>query len=293
MHLDYTSLKALAAVLRSGSFDRAAAELNMTQPAISQRIKSLEEAVGTALIRRGRPSIATKAGARMLRHAEEVGLLEKSLVEDLEGSSPASPVRLAINADSLAVWVLPALAHVSGLAYQITVDDEDHSADWLKSGEVAAAVTSQAKPIPGCDCISLGAIEYRAVCTPEFKSLWFPKGATPEGIRAAPCLNFNAKDKMQSNWVQKTFGQDIPLSGHFLPSTQGFVTAAELGLGWGLNPSHLIDTSLATGRVVEVIPDQTLCVPLFWQISRQTAAPLTPLTRAIRSVARTALIQQK
>ena len=54
MQLDYDALAALAAILRTGSFDGAAAELGLTQPAISLRIKTLEDRVGAILIRRGR-----------------------------------------------------------------------------------------------------------------------------------------------------------------------------------------------------------------------------------------------
>ena len=114
MQLDYDALAALAAILRTGSFDGAAAELGLTQPAISLRIKTLEDRVGAILIRRGRPCTATPTGARLNRHAEEVGLLEKTLTADLGGLLPDRdrPLRLAINADSLATWVLPALAEV-------------------------------------------------------------------------------------------------------------------------------------------------------------------------------------
>ena len=62
--LDPDQLSALAAILRTGSFDRAAAALNVTPPAISQRIRALEDRIGTALIVRGQPCTATPAGAR-------------------------------------------------------------------------------------------------------------------------------------------------------------------------------------------------------------------------------------
>ena len=57
--LDPAQLAALSAVHRRGSFDLAAAELHVTPSAISQRIKALEEATGSLLIRRGSPCTAT------------------------------------------------------------------------------------------------------------------------------------------------------------------------------------------------------------------------------------------
>ena len=51
--LDYAALEALAAVISTGSFEGAAGRLHVTQPAISQRIKQLEERMGAVLIVRG------------------------------------------------------------------------------------------------------------------------------------------------------------------------------------------------------------------------------------------------
>ncbi len=72
---DYPQLTALAAVHRRGSFDLAAASLNLTPSAISQRVKALEERVGTLLIKRGQPCLATEAGLRLIRHLDEVHFL--------------------------------------------------------------------------------------------------------------------------------------------------------------------------------------------------------------------------
>ena len=63
--LDYASLAALAAVVREGSFERAARSLHVTPSAISQRIRLLEERVGCALVVRAQPCRATEAGRRL------------------------------------------------------------------------------------------------------------------------------------------------------------------------------------------------------------------------------------
>ncbi len=77
--LDYAGLEALAAVLREGSFDRAARKLHVTPSAISQRIKLLEERVGQVLVMRGTPCTGTEAGRRLCLHVEQVALLENEL----------------------------------------------------------------------------------------------------------------------------------------------------------------------------------------------------------------------
>ena len=77
--LDYASLAAVAAVVREGSFERAARALNVTPSAISQRVKQLEERLGCVLIVRGQPCTATGTGRLLCRHVEQVGMLEQEL----------------------------------------------------------------------------------------------------------------------------------------------------------------------------------------------------------------------
>ena len=72
--LDYALLSALAAVVRTGSFERAAQQLHVTASAVSQRVKLLEERMGVVLVARGSPCTATLAGLRLCQHAEQVAL---------------------------------------------------------------------------------------------------------------------------------------------------------------------------------------------------------------------------
>ncbi|MFT7593531.1 MAG: LysR family transcriptional regulator (chromosome initiation inhibitor) [Paracoccaceae bacterium] len=144
MQFDPHHLAALAAVLRRGSFDAAAADLSVTPSAISQRIKALEDRVGTSLIHRGSPCTGTPAGVRLAKHAEDVGLLEAQLSRDLSLGDTSGPgrLRIALNADSLATWFVAALAAVPDVLFDLVIDDQDHSADWLKRGEVSAAISA-------------------------------------------------------------------------------------------------------------------------------------------------------
>ena len=112
--LDYAALHALAAVIREGSFDRAARALHVTPSAISQRVRLLEERVGCALVVRGQPCKPTDTGRRMCQHLDRVRLLEQELTDALPAMAPEGgarvPLPVAVNADSLATWFAPALA---------------------------------------------------------------------------------------------------------------------------------------------------------------------------------------
>jgi LysR family transcriptional regulator, chromosome initiation inhibitor len=287
--LDPDQLAALAAILRTGSFDRAAALLNVTPPAISQRIRTLEDRVGTALIVRGQPCTATAAGARLARHADDTALLEASALADLGAPSATATARIAVNADSLATWVLPAFAAVPGLLFDLVIDDQDHSTALLKRGEVQAAVTSHPGPLQGCDTIALGALRYIATASPAFAGRWFPDGVTRDALARAPALRFNDKDRLQDDWAAAVTGYRVTLPCHRIASSTAFVQAALFGLGWGMNPEPLVRDHLAAGRLVALTPDP-LDTPLYWQAARLTARALAPLTAAIRRAAADVLI---
>ncbi|MDP3340893.1 LysR family transcriptional regulator ArgP [Frigidibacter sp.] len=287
---DPAHLATLAAVLRLGSFEAAAAAQNVTPPAVSQRIRALEERAGTVLVERTQPARATPAGARLARHHEELRLLEQGLARDLgRAAGPAASVRIAVNADSLATWFLPALAAVEGMLFDLVIDDQDHSADWLRRGEVMAAVTGHPGPVQGCDARPLGSLRYIATASPGFVARWFAGGVTAEALEQAPALIFNAKDRLQADWAAAATGARPALPGHRIGSSEGFVTAALLGIGWGLNPEPLVTEHLRDGRLVVLRPDLPLDVALHWQWIRLAGEPLAPLTAAVRAAARRGL----
>lgn len=294
--LDYAALAALAAVVREGSFERAARALHVTPSAVSQRIRLLEERIGCALVQRGQPCRATETGRRLCQHVDQVRLLEQDLHGTLPALAPDGPARVplpvAVNADSLATWFAPALAAFAADApvlVDLAVDDQDHTAEWLRSGAVLAAVTSSATPAAGCNSQPLGAMRYLAVASPAFMARHFAAGVGAGSLARAPSLMFNTKDELQARWVRRRCHRHVVLPRHRLPSPQAFVTAALAGMGWGLQPHALIEAHLAAGRLVELVPGTPLDVPLHWQTARAASTLLDGFSRAVTAAARAAL----
>ncbi|MBA4490474.1 LysR family transcriptional regulator ArgP [Paracoccus sp. S1E-3] len=283
--IDYPALAALAEIARRGSFEGAAQALGITQPAVSQRIKSLEAKMGQVLLDRGPPVTPTEAGLRLIAHWGQVQLLEAGLA-----MTPAAlpPVRIAVNGDSLASWAMSALPQAPGLV-DLVIDDQDHAERWLRAGLVSAAITAQAGPVAGCDSFDLGAMRYVASASPDFITRHFPDGVTPRALRTAPALIFNSKDGLQDLWVRQRFGRNIALPCHLIPNAEAFAAATRLGMGWGMNAELIIAEDLRCGRLVPLHPTP-LDVRLHWQIARIMAPALAPLTRAIRRAAAAALI---
>lgn len=295
--LDYASLYALAAVVREGSFERAARALHVTPSAVSQRIRLLEERVGCALVVRGQPCVATETGRRLCQHVDRVGLLEQELQGALPALAPEGIARVAlpvaVNADSLATWFAPAVAAFAAQApvlMQVAVDDEDHTADWLRSGAVLAAVTATARPAVGCNSRPLGTLRYLATASPRFVKRYFPQGVGAGSLSKAPSLVFNTKDQLQARWARRLCHRHVELPRHTLPSPHAFVTAALAGMGWGLQPEVLVRAHLKAGTLVELVPEAPLDVPLHWQQARAASALLDELTRHLMRAATAALL---
>lgn len=280
--IDYTALNALAEIIRRGSFEAAASALGVTPSAISQRIKGLEERMGQVLIHRGPPATGTETGLRLMQHLDQVRLLERSLDAGMRPDTGPTVLRLAINADSLATWFPPVMSALA-VHYDLVVDDQDHARDWLRQGQVSAAISSNADPVPGCDAIHLGAMRYQALATPEFITRHFAHGVTESSLNSAPAITFNAKDALQSRWAQQVMAKRLYLAGHIIPASEPFARAAELGLGWGMIPDIMSRIARDRGRLRPLLPDRPLDVALYWHVQRAMAPILAPLTAAIRT----------
>jgi len=295
--LDYSALAALAAVIRAGSFEAAARALFVTPSAVSQRIRLLEEKIGCALVVRGQPCLPTPAGRRLCQHVEHVRLLEHQLQDSVPGLALDAAERvalpIAVNADSLATWLAPALAAFGAaqpVLIEVAVDDQDHTGEWLRTGAVMAAVTGTARAAAGCNSRALGAMRYLAAASPALIARYFADGVDGASLARAPSLLFNTKDELQARWAHGVCGRAVELPRHVLPSSEAFVTAALAGMGWAMHAQQLIAAHLADGTLVELVPGSHLDVPLYWHSARAASTLLDGLSQTIVNAANAALL---
>jgi len=296
--LDYASLSAVAIVVREGSFEGAARVLNVTPSAISQRVKQLEERVGGVLIVRGQPCTPTEMGRLICRHVEQVGMLEHELHGSLPRLAPSKTqeawvtLRVAVNADSLGTWFIQAMARfleTDRALLDVAIDDQEHTQEWLRTGDVLAAVTADPQPVQGCESVAIGKLKYCAVASPEFVRKYFAEGVTAAALEAAPSLRFNRKDQLQAQWVRGVCRRNVDIPTHWMASTQAFTDASLAGIGWGMNPQAMVASHLRDGSLVELVPGRLLSVPMYWQHTRLQMPMLARLTKAVIAAARAAL----
>ncbi|WP_431803057.1 LysR family transcriptional regulator ArgP [Microbacterium sp. bgisy203] len=273
----------LAAVLDAGSMEAAAATLHITPSAVSQRIRALEDEVGRVLLVRAKPLRATPAAHAIVRFARQVALLESDAAAEMGDASARVSVALAVNADSLATWFLSPLARLSArypVVFDLHRDDQDFTAGMLEDGTVTGAVTSRAEPVGGCRAEPLGVLRYEAVATPAFVATWLPEGPTTEALAAAPLIDFDRRDDLQSRWLAARGVDPAAPPRHRVPASHDFATATALGLGWALLPRLQSAEALAAGALVP-LGGAPIDVPLHWQQWNLRSALLDAVAREV------------
>ena len=268
--LDYKLLNALAKVVELQSFELAAKQLFITQSAISQRIKQLEESIGQPVLIRRQPLEVTTTGKALLKHYKLVQQLENELLPEILPDQPTKPVKitLAVNADSLATWFIDAVTPLLAtrlIELDLLIEHEERTVEKLKTGEAIAAVSTVVKPLTGYRAIKLGNINYLLVASKDFKERYFANGVNRESLKMAPAVSFDHKDNMHVRFI----AQHFQLSAdeyycHSVRSSEAFVAMAKQGVAYCLLPELQIKNLLLSGELVNLCTDKQLIETLYW-----------------------------
>jgi DNA-binding transcriptional LysR family regulator len=201
--MEIGQVEAFLAVGTFGGFRRAAEALRLTQPAVSARIKTLEESLGVALFERGRPGLALSAAGRAFRpHAEQLlhaVALARQAVHDLR---PASGSALQIAAAlSICTYLLPHVLRRFQAAHpkvMITVRS-GHSKEVLEKVLRGDAEIGIARSLhhPEVETISLGDDPLVLVTRPSATAAR-PRRARLQEIADRPLIFF---DRGSSDWT--------------------------------------------------------------------------------------------
>ncbi|KQQ92900.1 chromosome replication initiation inhibitor protein [Leifsonia sp. Leaf325] len=298
MEIPLDLARTLLAVVDAGTLEAAARDLRLTPSAVSQRVKALEQRLGRVLLVRSKPVRATDAGAAVVRLARQTALLEHDALAAVGlDEEQVTRMPLAVNADSLATWILPPLARVAAsvpVVFDLHREDQDYTAELLETGAVMAAVTSREAPVAGCTSSRLGAMRYLAVASPAFRDRWLPghQGSPGQPDAAeyalAPSVYFDRRDDLQALALRE-YGvlTDPPL--HYVPASADFARAVLLGMGWGMLPEAQCAEALSAGELVRLQPHRSIDVPLYWQQWNLRSELLTAVAGAVADAAREAL----
>ncbi|WP_348666653.1 LysR family transcriptional regulator ArgP [Arsenophonus symbiont of Ornithomya chloropus] len=267
-HPDYRALQALDTVIHERGFERAAKKLCITQSAVSQRIKQLENLFGQPLLLRTIPPKPTIEGQKLLGLLHQVQLLEKEWLDDANNINKPLLLSVAINADSLATWFLPALhsvLHDNSIRLNIKIEDETKTHECLRKGEVIGAISIQSESLPGCLINQLGALDYLFVAAPTFAKRYFPSGVTKTSLLKAPAVAFDHLDDIHQSFIQENFKLSpgsVPC--HIVSTSEAFVQLAKQGSTCCMIPHLQIIKELNSGELINLTPGIYQRRMLYW-----------------------------
>ncbi len=289
--LDYKLVEAFAEVATEGGFEKAARVLHLTQSAVSQRVKLLEEQVGGVLLVRSTPPEPTEAGREMLKHYRKVRQLENDLGPGVgKARNGFTSLPVGLNADSLATWFFPALEEYLGnesILLDLRADDQARTHELLRNGDVLGCVSDRSEPIQGCRVEYLGEMVYKMYSTSEYKVKWFSNGCGLDEVEAAPMLIFNRKDLMHEVLLTEALGtQPKRYSAFYLPSSEKFATAIVSGKVCGMLPWQQAAEYVERGELVSLFPDHSFSVRLHWHCWNLESGVLGEFTDALVAGAR-------
>lgn len=279
-NLDYRALAVLDAVVSQGSFEKAAMALGISQSAVSQRIKALEDAAGRLLIVRGQPAVPTGLGQRLVSHHRNVKLMEAALDIDLGNQVSMPEIALAVDAASLATWFPSSLRPLlSPPRCQLNVQQAttEMALHLVREGSVFGCVAAGPAEAQanGPQVTPLGRMRYVCVATPAFAGHWFGDGFSVEAARLAPAVVCDRE--MMGGFLHEVLALRGAYPHHTLPLSAAATECVFGGLAYGLLPWQQVSAALNDERLVDLAPGHFVDVPLNWHAWNLD----TPFTRAL------------
>ncbi len=282
-------LCAFEAAARHQSFTAAAAELNLTQSAVSRQIRALEDMLGADLFVRERQTVKlTLAGEAF---AVEIRAALKRIATATLGFR-ANPTGGALNLAILPTfgtrWLAPRLPDFLARHPGITINLTTRLApfDFL-SESVDAAIHFGAPQWLGAELEFLMTETVVPACAPSLRDTHDFR--VPEDLLRAPLLHLASRPDAWERWFRATNTPVPDVHGMVVDQFAVAAQAAMSGLGLALLPRFLIENELARGDLVEAISAPVESVEryyLAWPPARQAYPPLQAFRAWIRDAAR-------
>jgi DNA-binding transcriptional LysR family regulator len=290
---NFNDLLAFVAVAKERSFTRAAAQLGVSQSALSHTVRGLEERLGLRLLTRTTRSVApTEAGERLLRTAgprlDEIEA-EMAALGELR-DKPSGTIRITAHDHAVRAVLWPALAQLlpdyPDIKVEIVIDygltdivAERFDAG-IRSGEMVAKDMIAVRIGPDMRSAVVGAPSY-------FVKRTRPK--TPQDLTTHACINLRLPTHGGLyTWEFEKGGREIrvKVEGQLVfNGTAPMLDAAFSGFGLAYVPENTVQTHLADGSLIRVLADWCPPYPgyhLYYPSRRQPTPAFALLVNALR-----------
>ena len=274
MMIAQAQLPTFMAVAELLNLSAAARKMGITQTGATQRIKSLEQSLGTTLFTRSRSGMRlTEEGHLLFRYCMEVSNLEGHLLSGMKGRGQTREVELCIVGPMslLAGRVVPRFSEIAhrwpNLNLRFVIDSNANRLNQLKRGTCDLAFIFPHEVGMELDSKLVKPVEYVLVATPQWK-----KRPLKEIMEAEKLLAYHPGDATGIDYL-KTFN----LLDHFKKSrfcvseNITLIRMLELGLGLGVLPKEIAEPLIAEKKVVSLNQGRTYKIPfaLAWYPRRE------------------------
>jgi DNA-binding transcriptional LysR family regulator len=286
-------LLAFVAVAKQRSFTRAAAQLGVSQSALSHTVRGLEERLGLRLLTRTTRSVApTEAGERLLRAAgprlDEIEAEMAALSELRE--KPSGSIRITAHDHAVRAVLWPALEKLLPdypdikveivIDYSLTNIVAERFDAGIRSGEMVAKDMIAVRIGPDMRSAVVGAPSYFARRT---------RPKTPQDLTTHACINLRLPTHGGLYaWEFEKGGREIKVrvEGQLVfNGTAPMLDAALSGFGLAYVPEDTVQAHLANGRLIRVLADWCPPYPgyhLYYPSRRQPTPAFVLFVNALR-----------
>jgi DNA-binding transcriptional LysR family regulator len=292
--IQLAELTAFVAVAEHRSFTKAAAQVGIALPTMSQTIRSLEERLGVRLFNRTTRSVAaTEAGERLLSEIQPVLEGIDHALDSVNSfrDTPCGTLRLAVSRAASAVvnagrttpLIQPFLQEYPAIRVEIALEDTESD---IVGGRFDAGIRIGHRIERDMTILRL-TDEFRclAVAAPDYVGR-HPYPAAPKDLHDHNCIRFrNPWDGSIQPWIFARGNEhaEVAVEGSLIVNDIELALTATLdGVGVGYLPEPMIVSQLAQGRLVVLLEEWSRTVPgvfLYHPSRRQTPMPLEVFLR--------------
>ncbi len=252
--IDFKELETFLWVATLGSFRAAAAKLNTTQPAVSQRIAGLEQALGARVLSRQARAIApTPRGRELLVYAEKLLRLRAEMLAAVGDVTTARGVlRLGVAETVVHTWLTPFLKAVNLcfplLALEIEVDISPNLRERLRVQELDLAFLIGPLDAPNARALPLAAYPLAFISSPAIR--WPRRPARIDEIARHPIVTFSRNTQPYAAVATLFDGPHMPqVRLHASASLATVVRMTRENMGVAVIPPAIVADELRRGQL--------------------------------------------
>ncbi|MFZ5815832.1 MAG: LysR family transcriptional regulator [Bacillota bacterium] len=263
-------LSTFCAVAKHGSMSRAASELHLSQPAVSQRLRALEETYGMPLFRRTNRGVElTAAGEVLSRYAQRILSLDRSLQDEMASLRAAEPRQITIGATSAAGgYALPCTVYLFQQKHptariQLVIGKRAEVLQKLEDGLLDLALVEG----PDVDPVTEQSPSWQSTCVSEEELVLI----TPVSGPLAEKPVYTVEDLVRAPLILREPGASARLVVEQTWQSLGRKWS-ELNIAMELSSVDAVKTSVASGHGVALL--SKWCVRVEARIGTVRVAPL-------------------